>query len=144
MAMHDEVILLVEDSAEHAELARAALREAGCDAALVVARDGEEALEYLTCTGRYRGQDRRILPLIVLLDLGLPKISGMEVLRRIRTERRLQSLLVVVLTSSEAPQDRIQADGYGVNLYLQKPETWEKYLQVAGTIKSVAESLVKT
>jgi two-component system, response regulator len=114
------VILLVEDSAVDEELTLLALRKAKIAHDVVVARDGAEALDYLFATGLHAGRGDE-LPKIVLLDLNLPKLGGVQVLHRIRSDPRMKALPVIILTSSK--EDRDLADGYdgGANSYIVKP-----------------------
>jgi CheY-like chemotaxis protein len=122
------VILLVEDNAIDEELTLMALRKAKILNEVVVARDGAEALDYLFATGSYTGRGAQ-LPQVVLLDLNLPKLSGVHVLNRIRSDARLKSLPIVILTSSN--QDRDLADGYngGANSYVVKPIDFAQFAE---------------
>lgn len=114
-------ILLVEDNPDDEELTRRAIRKNNILNRLVVTRDGAEALEYLFGSGEYAGRDTSIMPTVVLLDLKLPKIDGLEVLRRMRADERTAYVPVVILTSSKEEQDI--ANGYmlGCNSYIRKP-----------------------
>lgn len=97
-----------------------ALRRSSVPCEVKIVRDGAEALDYLLCQGRYKGHTFEALPDLVLLDLRLPKIDGLEVLRRIRSHERTKDLKVVVLTASEAEQDLVHAYGLGATSYLRK------------------------
>jgi two-component system response regulator len=119
--MTDKVILLVEDDPRDEELILRTLRKSGICNEIVVARDGAEALEYLDARGAYAQRDPLELPTVVLLDLKLPKVDGLEVLRRVRAEERTQLLPVVILTSSNEERDRLASYGYGANSYVRKP-----------------------
>jgi CheY-like chemotaxis protein len=117
----DPVILLVEDNPDDEALTLRALRAAGVRYEVVVARDGVEALDYLFGTGRHAGRDIGLLPQVVLLDLKLPRLDGLEVLRRIRSDERTRLLPVVILTSSTEDRDRIEGYRLGANSYVRKP-----------------------
>ena len=117
----DEAILLVEDDADDELLTRRTLRKNNVCNEVVVARDGAEALDYLFATGAHAGRDPSAMPQVVLLDLGLPKIDGLEVLRRIRADERTRLLPTVVFTSSEEQADVIDGYGLGANSYIRKP-----------------------
>lgn len=121
------VILLVEDTASDEKLTIRALSEAKIANEVVVARDGAAALDYLFARGAHRDRDVAALPQVVLLDLNLPKVSGLDVLRAIRADARMRMLPVVILTSSR--QDRDVLDGYelGANSYITKPVDYEKF-----------------
>jgi two-component system response regulator len=123
----DKVILLIEDNPSDVELTMRALQISRIANDLVVAEDGEAALEYLWGTGAHAGRDVSELPALALLDLNLPTLSGLEVLRLIRTDPRTRRLPVVILTSSREEQDL--ADGYdlGVNSYLRKPVDFQQF-----------------
>jgi two-component system response regulator len=121
MAIDDAVILLVEDNPDDEALTLRALRRANVKNDVVVARDGVEALEYLFGTGAYAGRDPRVLPQVVLLDLKLPKVDGLEVLRQVRQDERTRLLPVVILTSSNEEEDRVAGYSLGANSYVRKP-----------------------
>lgn len=114
-------ILLVEDNPDDEELTRRAIRKNNILNELVVARDGAEALDYLLGTGNYAGRDTSFMPTVVLLDLKLPKIDGLEVLRRMRADGRTMYVPVVVLTSSREEQDIVNSYKFGCNSYIRKP-----------------------
>lgn len=119
--MSEQVIFLVEDNANDEELTLRALKKANIANRVVVARDGAEALDYLFSKGAYAGRDLAEIPQVVLLDLNLPKIGGLEVLRQIRAGETTKRLPVVILTSSK--EERDLTDGYdsGANSYIVKP-----------------------
>jgi len=119
--MNKKIILLVEDNPDDVDLTLRAFSKSRIANDVVVARDGAEALEYLTSTGKYAGKDVRELPQVVLLDLHLPKISGFEVLRAIRADPNTKLLPVVILTSSAEENDILESYGLGVNSYIRKP-----------------------
>lgn len=120
-AADDVDILLVEDSATDLELTQHALQTTNLGIRLQVARDGEEALDFLLCRGPFAARDVSSGPRVVLLDLKLPKIDGLEVLRTLRTDPRTKLLPVVVLTSSSEERDLIESYELGVNSYIVKP-----------------------
>jgi CheY-like chemotaxis protein len=117
--MQDSVILLVEDNPDDEALTLRALKKNNITNEVVVARDGAEALDYLFGTGKQAG--RTLVPQVTLLDLKLPKIDGLEVLRRIRQDQRTKVLPVVILTSSNEERDRLQGYNLGANSYVRKP-----------------------
>jgi len=119
--MSNEVILLVEDNPDDETLTLRALHKNNIMNAVVVARDGAEALDYLFARGSYADRDAADLPQLVLLDLNLPKIGGVEVLRQIRAEERLKLLPVVILTSSKEDRDLLAGYTVGANSYVVKP-----------------------
>jgi two-component system response regulator len=117
----EEVILLVEDNPDDELLTRRALEENNLCNELVVVRDGEQALDYLFGTGPYEGRDTSVMPQVILLDLGLPKVDGLEVLERVRSDEKTRRLPVVVLTSSPEEQDRVESYVRGANSFVRKP-----------------------
>lgn len=127
-----KIILLVEDNPNDEELTLIALRKNKIMNDVVVARDGEEALDYLFCRGKYAGRDMEMLPAVVLLDLKLPKVTGLEVLRRIRGDAHMRRLPVVVLTSSKLDRDLDEAYDLGANSYIYKPVDFEKFTEAVG------------
>ncbi len=134
--MPDErrTILLVEDNPDDVELTRRALDESHVANALDVVQDGVEALEYLFAEGEYAGRDASDLPAVVLLDLKLPRVDGLEVLRRIRADERTRVLPVVVLTSSNEERDIIESYNLGANSYVRKPVDFEQFLEATKTL----------
>ena len=119
--MADKVILLVEDNPDDEALTLRALKKNNIQNEVVIARDGSEALDYLFGTGAHAGRDLRIMPTVTLLDLKLPKVDGLEVLRRVRTDERTKLLPVVILTSSKEEQDMLTGYKLGANSYIRKP-----------------------
>jgi CheY-like chemotaxis protein len=126
-------ILLVEDDPNDVELTLSALRENHIANDVVVARDGEEALDYLFRRGPYESRDAGE-PAVVLLDLKLPKVSGMEVLERIKDDPRLRTLPVVVLTSSREEQDLVRSYNLGTNAYVVKPVDFQDFIEAVGQV----------
>lgn len=127
--MEEKVILLVEDNPDDEELTLRALRRNRVTNEVVVARDGVEALDYLLGSGAYEGRDTSVLPQLVLLDLKLPKVDGLDVLRRIRSEERTRLLPVVILTSSNEEQDVISGYALGANSYVRKPVDFAEFVE---------------
>jgi two-component system response regulator len=127
--MGQATILLVEDSADDEALTLRALKKNNIKNEIVVARDGVEALHYLSGTGSHQGRDLSVMPQVILLDLKLPKVDGLEVLRRIRTEPRTKLLPVVILTSSNEEQDLIRGYGLGANSYIRKPVDFSQFTE---------------
>src|SRR5580692_7004743 len=117
----EKIILLVEDNQDDEELALLAFQKGHVANDVIVARDGVEALDYLFGTGPHAGRDTSIRPQVVLLDLNLPRIGGLDVLRRIRGDERTKSLAVVVLTSSKEDEDILRSYALGANGYVRKP-----------------------
>jgi two-component system response regulator len=125
--MSNQVILLVEDSATDEELTLRALRKHNIANKVVVARDGAAALDYLHFQGEHAARDRDEVPQVVLLDLNLPKVSGIEVLRRIRADERTRLLPVVILTSSKEDEDLLGGYASGANSYVVKPVDFTQF-----------------
>ncbi|MBD2214146.1 response regulator [Calothrix sp. FACHB-156] len=121
MSLSNKMILLVEDNPDDEALAIRALRRNHISNEIVVARDGVEALDYLFGTGIHAGRDISIKPTVILLDLKLPRIDGMEVLRRLREDKRTSLLPVVILTTSSEEQDLLNSYSLGCNSYIRKP-----------------------
>ncbi|MDQ3791928.1 MAG: response regulator [Actinomycetota bacterium] len=133
--MTDKVILLVEDNPDDELLTLRALRKNDVTGEVVVARDGVEALDYLFGTGAYAGRDTSVMPQLILLDLKLPKIDGLEVLRRLRADERSRLLPVVILTSSREQQDMLEGYGLGANSYVRKPVNFEQFVRAVEQLK---------
>ena len=121
MLNEKKIILLVEDNRDDEELTLRAIKRSNIANEVVVARDGAEALDYLWGAGAYEGRDTRVLPSVVLLDLHLPKINGLEVLQRLRANEATRFLPVVILTSSKEEQDLLDGYRFGCNSYVRKP-----------------------
>ena|SRR5688572_16254740 len=124
-----KLILLIEDNESDELLTVRALQKAQVANEIVVVRDGEEALAYLFGTGAYAGRDTSQLPTVTLLDLNLPKIGGLDVLRRVRADERTRHLPVVVLTSSGEDRDVVQCYQLGANAYVRKPVDFNEFAQ---------------
>jgi CheY-like chemotaxis protein len=129
MTMSRKVILLVEDSADDEALTLRALTRNNIGNEVVVARDGEEALDWLFCRGQHRSRDPHDQPALVLLDLKLPKVDGLEVLRRIRDHADTRLVPVVILTSSREEQDRLRGYLNGANSYIRKPIDFAHFVE---------------
>lgn len=127
--MSQKVIMLIEDNPDDEELALLAFKKSNVANEVVIARDGEEALDYLFGTGVHAGRDVRQQPQVVLLDLKLPKIDGLEVLQRVRTDPRTRRLPIVVLTSSKEEQDLIESYDLGANSYVRKPVDFGQFVE---------------
>lgn len=122
-----KIILLVEDNPDDVALTMRALKQNNITNEMVVAKDGAEALDYLFGTGAYSGRDTSITPQVVLLDLKLPKIDGLEVLKRLRADRLTRLLPVVILTSSKEEQDLLNSYNLGANSYIRKPVDFNQF-----------------
>ncbi len=127
--MENKSILLVEDSPDDQALTLRALKKGGIANEVVVVRDGAEALDYLFATGTYAARDTSVMPTVILLDLKLPKVDGLEVLRRLRADSRTKILPVVILTSSNEEQDLIAGYGLGANSYVRKPVDFVQFTE---------------
>jgi two-component system response regulator len=128
--MTDKVILLVEDNPDDEALTLRAFRKSNIRNEVLVARDGVEALDLLFASGGHAGREP-VVPQVVLLDLKLPRLDGIEVLRRIRSDDRTRLLPVVILTSSKEERDLIDSYSLGANSYVRKPVDFEQFLEAA-------------
>lgn len=126
--MSEKVILLVEDNPDDEELTLRALKKNNIQNEVVIARDGAEAIDYLFGTGKYAGRAISQVPSVTLLDLKLPKVDGLEVLKRIRTHAQTKFLPVVILTSSKEEQDLITGYSLGANSYIRKPVDFSQFI----------------
>jgi CheY-like chemotaxis protein len=122
-------LLLVEDNPEDLELSLRALRKANLVNRIHIARDGAEALEYIFCEGPYVTRQIVDVPKVILLDLKLPKVDGLEVLKRIKSDPRTKMIPIVVLTSSKEQRDVVESYQLGVNSYLVKPVNFERFAE---------------
>ncbi|MBI9081699.1 MAG: response regulator [Pseudodesulfovibrio sp.] len=127
--MNPKTILLVEDNPSDIALTQRAFGKSRIANELVVAEDGQEALDYLFARGKYTGRDESHLPVLVLLDLKLPQVNGLEVLRQMRLDPRTSRLPVVVLTTSKEEQDVAQSYDLGANSYIRKPVDFTKFAE---------------
>lgn len=124
-------LLLVEDSENDVELTRRAFEKSKVVNEIVVAKDGEEALDYLFATGSHAGRDPKMMPAVVLLDIKLPKVDGLEVLRRMRADSRTRIIPVVVLTSSDEETDIRTSYDLGANSFVRKPVNFTDFVEFA-------------
>ena len=132
--MKTKKILLIEDNLSDVKLTKRALEQNQITNELIVAEDGGEALDYLFATGQYAGRDVHDLPAVVLLDLKLPKIEGLEVLQRIRANEFTRLVPVVILTSSDQEQDMIASYKLGANSYIRKPVDFHQFAEAVHTL----------
>lgn len=130
----DRPILLVEDNPDDEALTLRAFSKHKISNQVIVARDGVDAVDFLFGTGRHAGRDMSLMPAVVFLDLKLPRIDGLEVLRRIRADSRTCLLPVVVLTTSRELEDIQEAYSLGANSYIRKPVDFEKFLNIVGQL----------
>ena len=129
--MQRKILLLVEDNPDDEALTLRALRKHNLANEILVARDGQEAIDYLFGEGEYLGRDVGVQPQVILLDLKLPKVDGLQVLERLRAEPQTRHIPVVVLTSSNEEQDMIRSYDLGANSYVRKPVDFEQFLEAA-------------
>jgi two-component system, response regulator len=132
--MSEKMILLVEDNADDEELTLRALRQAKVANDIAVVRDGGEALEFLFGEGRHAGRDVAKMPGVVLLDLKLPKLSGLDVLQRLRADERTKLLPVVILTSSSEEEDMLKSYRFGANSYVRKPVEFSAFVSAVSQL----------
>jgi two-component system, response regulator len=125
--MKNAMILLVEDNPQEVDLTLRALKKNNIGNTVMVMRDGVDALDFLFCTNEYADRDPHDMPRLILLDLKLPRIDGLEVLRRIREDERTRLLPIVILTSSNEEQDMIEGYKLGANSYLRKPVDFHRF-----------------
>lgn len=125
----NKVILLVEDNPDDRELTLLAFKEANILNDVIICHDGEEALDYLFATGPHTGRDTGVMPQVTLLDLKLPKVDGLEVLKRMRADPRTRLLPVVVLTTSMEQKDVVDSYQLGANSYVRKPVDFSQFIE---------------
>jgi two-component system response regulator len=130
----NKVILLIEDNTSDEKLTVLALKKCGVANDVVIVRDGAEALDYLFCTGKFATRDTSVIPSLVLLDLKLPRVDGLEVLRRIRADPRTKMLPVVILTSSNEEEDVRRGYALGANAYVRKLVGFAEFAEAAKTL----------
>lgn len=133
--MRDKIILLVEDNPDDEALALRALRRGEIGGEVVVAHDGVEALDYLFATGKHADRETGLKPGLVLLDLKLPKLDGLEVLRRMRSDERTKLLPVVILSSSREQRDLVESYSLGANSYVRKDVDFVRFSQTIEQLK---------
>ena len=127
--MSEKIILLVEDNPDDEELTLRALKHNHIMNTVVVVHDGGEALDYLFVSGNFAGRDPSLLPQVILLDLKLPKVSGLEVLERVRADERTKLIPIVILTSSSEDEDIINGYKLGANSYVRKPVDFKGFTE---------------
>jgi len=132
--MKQKQILLVEDNPDDQELIRMALEESRIANELVVVNDGTQALDYLFCTGAFAGRNIAEKPQVILLDLKLPKVNGLEVLERLRSDERTQLIPIVVLTSSSEEEDILASYKLGANSYIRKPVDFNQFAKAVRSL----------
>ncbi len=132
--MEKKHILLVEDNPDDEELTIRALRKNNIVNEIAVVRDGQEAIDYLLCQHKYKNRDIKDTPVVILLDLKLPKVDGLDVLRRIRGEENIAIIPVIVLTSSKEEQDIIRSYRLGANSYVIKPVDFDQFNEAIQTL----------
>lgn len=125
--MEEKIILLVEDNADDEELTIRTLQKNHLKNKIVVVRDGVEAIDYLFGTGEYKDRDLSVSPVLIMLDIKLPKLNGLEVLKKIKADPRTKFIPVVVLTSSDEEKDLIESYQLGANSYVRKPVDFAEF-----------------
>jgi two-component system, response regulator len=132
--MKSKVILLVEDNTSDIELTRRALEKSRIFNEVIVVEDGKDALDYLFCEGSFGNRDKNDLPAVVLLDLNLPRMNGLEVLQTIRSNEKTKTLPVVILTSSDHEKDIVSSYNLGTNSYIKKPVDINHFVEAVGKL----------
>ena len=129
--IRSRIILLVEDNPNDVKLTMRAFEKSNVSNEIVVVGDGEEAVDYLFATGRHAGRDLKVMPEVILLDMKLPKIDGLGVLRRLRADERTRRLPVVILTSSKEEKDVTSSYNLGANSFVRKPVDFAQFIDAA-------------
>lgn len=137
--MAEKTVLIVEDNPDDVELLRMAFAQEGFAYEVVVTGDGQEALDFLFARGAYSGRDRSRVPALVILDLKMPRVGGLEVLEAIREDGALRHVATVILTTSDEERDRVEAERLGANLYLKKPMRFGELRQIVGVLRRLIE-----
>jgi two-component system response regulator len=132
--MNEKTILLVEDNPDDERLTLRAFKKSNILNDVVVARDGVEALDYLFATGAHAGRDANSLPQVMLLDLNLPRLGGLDVIKRVRADERTKLLPIVVLTSSKQDEDIVRSYTLGANSFVRKPVEFDEFAQAVKTL----------
>lgn len=132
--MNQKVILLVEDNPDDIALTLRAFKKCNIKNKVIIIEDGEEALDYILCKGKYEGKNKLDLPAVILLDINLPKVNGFEVLTAIRGNETTKLLPVVFLTSSKEEQDILKGYTLGANSYIQKPVDFQNFFEAVQTL----------
>lgn len=132
--MEAKIILLVEDNPDDVALTLRAFKKSNIANKVICVEDGEEALDYLFCKGKYKDRNCLDTPSVILLDLNLPKVNGFEVLKTIRENEITKLLPVVILTSSKEEQDIVKGYSLGANSYIRKPVEFEKFIEAVKTL----------
>lgn len=132
--MRRKLILLVEDNPDDEALAIRALKKSNLANEIAVARDGVEALDFLFCKGSHADRDPHDAPVVVLLDLKLPKVDGLEVLKKVKTDERTRRLPVVIMTSSSEEQDIVNSYDLGANSYIRKPVDFNQFTEAVAQL----------
>lgn len=130
----EKFILLIEDNPDDETLTQRALKKSHITNDIAIARDGVEALEFLFCEGRYSTRNPQKKPAVILLDLKLPKIKGLEVLKRLRNDERTDLIPVVILTSSKEEHDLVESYRLGANSYIRKPLDFNRFVDAVGKL----------
>jgi len=130
----EKMIMVVEDNPDDEELTLRALRQGKVANEIVVTRDGAEALEFMFGTGKYAGRDISQMPSVILLDLKLPKLSGLDVLQRLRADARTKLVPIVILTSSSEDEDMLRSYQSGANSYVRKPVEFGAFANAVGQL----------
>jgi two-component system, response regulator len=133
----EKTVLLVEDNFADVNLTMIAFRQINFPYQVVVANNGLEALDYLFGTGKYAGRDKNDVPILMLLDLKMPKMNGFEVLKKMRADPSLKHVFVAVLTSSREEKDRTEAMSLGADLYLQKAVDFDEFVEIVKQVESL-------